>query len=225
MFNRSTFFEEDFNKKLNINLSKRVKFLGTYIDSQLTFCDHIDHVCAKLNSAYYAILSLKNTPDTEGLLSVYYSLAFSHMSYNVVSWGNAGEHSNRIFINQKRILRLIFNLEFRQTCKDLFIRNKILTFPCIYIQRCLLYVNNNRSMFARLGCSNNYRTRGIDILQIPQHRTTFFKRSPLYNCIKLYNGLPIDLRVLSGKKIVVKLKSFLLAGGFYSVRDYLLSNT
>ena len=132
MFIRNTFCQDTYEKNMNINLSNKVKFLGTQIDPQLSFSNHIDHVCAKLNSAYFALLSLKSCLDEDGLLSVYYSLAYSHMTYNVVSWGGAGTNCNRIFINQKRILRLIFNLDYRESCRDVFIQKRILTFPSIY---------------------------------------------------------------------------------------------
>ncbi|KAJ8909787.1 hypothetical protein NQ315_011197 [Exocentrus adspersus] len=56
---------------------------------------------------------------------------YSHLSYNIVIWGRAAS-VNRVFILQKRIIRLIFGIPPRQSCRDCFIRNKILTLPSIY---------------------------------------------------------------------------------------------
>ena len=65
-----------FVNSLNILIYDNHKFLGTMIDPTLTY----EYVCAELNSAYFAILNLKNTLDEVGLMSVYYSLAYSHIS-------------------------------------------------------------------------------------------------------------------------------------------------
>ena len=218
MFNRKPV--NNLEDKLNIKLSESVKFLGSLIDPQLTYSSQIDHVCSKLNSAYFAILSLKNTLDVQGLLSVYYALAFSHMANNVVCWGSA--QCNRIFICQKRILRLIFGIKARESCREIFIRRGILTFPSIYIHRCLSYLNNNRSMFQRVGSTNPYNTRGNNLLTIPCHKTSYYKNSPFYNCVTLFNKLPAELRCFSGNLFTSKVKSFLLRRGFYSVKEYLL---
>lgn len=220
MYNRRP-ISSDLEVQHGIEPSNCVKFLGTRIDPQLTFCNHIDHVCAKLNSAYFAILSLKNTLDTGGLLAVYYALAFSHLSNNIVCWGSIGTQCKRIFIIQKRILRLIFNINFRESCKETFISNKILTFPCIYIFNCLKFVNNNRYSLKKLGNAESRTTRGNDLLEVPKHKTRFFENSPLYKCTTIHNKLPIQFRALRGAVFERRVKSFLLEKAFYSVRDFL----
>ena len=188
---------DNFFIKNNIKTSNAVKFLGTYLDSTCSFDVHIEHVCAKLNSAYFATLKLKSTLSEAGLLTVYYSLVYSFASYNVIVWGWS-RLCKRVFIAQKRILRLIFNMGYRESCRSIFVEKKILTFPCIYMYKCLKFFNENRHLFTNLNSNNG--TRMKDLYVIPRHRTSFFERSPMYNCIKLYNGLAPNLRTLRGIK-------------------------
>lgn len=114
----------------NINLSHSTKLLGTHLDAKLTWDVHIEHVCNQLNKAYFAILQLKSTLDISGILNIYYALAYSHISLNIICWGSAKDR-DRVFISQKRIIRLIFSMEFNESCRRIFINKKILTTPCI----------------------------------------------------------------------------------------------
>lgn len=85
----------------NIMLSDSAKLLGTLLDSKLSWYRHIDHVCSQLNKAYFAILQLKSTLDKAGLINIYYSMAYSHISFNILAWGRAPE-CERVFICQKK---------------------------------------------------------------------------------------------------------------------------
>lgn len=208
---------------LNVKFSTKTKFLGTIIDCSLSFSDHIDCLCKKINSAYFAILSLKNTLDESGLLSVYYSLVHSHMCCNIMFWGSSSA-CDRVFVSQKRILRLIFNLQPLQTCRPLFQDQKILTVPCLYIYKCLMFVNINRNMFEGLGIATNYNTRNNNTLLIPRHKTAFYEDSPMYNCVKFYNKLPNALKALHGNKFINSVKAFLHSKAFYSVGEFINHN-
>lgn len=205
----------------NLNISDSTKFLGTHLDPQLTWTLHTDHVCNKLNSAYFAILQMKSSLDVNGLLNIYYALAYSHMSLNILSWGSTKE-IERIFINQKRIIRLIFGMKFRESCRDVFKEKGILTLPSIYILKCLTFVKQNLHIFQKSNENHSYNTRHGDLLSIPKHRTTTFKLSPLYNCIILYNSLPNEIKCITRYENFKKaVKQFLLVNAFYTVTEYI----
>lgn len=90
------------------------KVLGIFMDDDLTFESQIQYLAKKLNSAYYAILQLKSTLDIRSLINVYYAMVYSIISYNIIIWGQA-VNWHRIFIAQKRIIRLIFNIKHRDS--------------------------------------------------------------------------------------------------------------
>lgn len=103
---------------MEISRTNQAKFLGLHVDSQLTWAAHIEHVAGKLKSAYFAIVNLKTVLTTKQLLNVYYALAYSHLKYMVLCWGQATE-LGRIFILLKRIIRKIYSLSpIMETCKE-----------------------------------------------------------------------------------------------------------
>ncbi|KAJ8915341.1 hypothetical protein NQ315_008227 [Exocentrus adspersus] len=86
------------------------KLLGLIIDHNLTWSAHIDNLSKKLNKSFYAISRIGNSMPLPAVLSVYYSLVYSHLSYNVIFFGNASE-SIRLFILQKRCIQLCYMQE------------------------------------------------------------------------------------------------------------------
>lgn len=154
---------EDFNVYVNhdiIYLLVQARFLGFPLDANMAWKSNINYVWVKLNKAYFAILQLKNTCytnqliriyyaivlkntcSTNQLIHVYYAIVNSHMSYNIALWGGSSG-SVRIFIPQKRILDQIFGIKSRDTCKQIFKDQTILTFPCVNIFKCVIYIKKN----------------------------------------------------------------------------------
>ncbi len=123
----------------NIELSSQIKFLGTRIDENLSWDVQIEHVASKLSSCYFAIVQLRSVLDMNGLINVYYALGYSHIAYNIVTWGGTSDLS-RILVLQKRILRLILNLEPLTSCKPFFKKHNLLTADAIFIYKCVLFV-------------------------------------------------------------------------------------
>lgn len=195
------------------------KFLGIYIDRHLKWNSHVDEVCKKLYSSYYALSRVRYLLPLCSLMNVYYSLVFSHLSYNIMVWGNSTE-TDRVFIIQKRILRMIFNVSPRSSCRPVFLENRILTLASIFILRCLVFAKENEESFVKLSSFHSHNTRNKKILSIPKHKTSKFEMSPKYQCIKLFNHLPSNIKSLNLFKFKKVVKSLLLKKCFYSVNEY-----
>lgn len=88
-----------------IEAKQSARFLGIYLDQNLKWDSHVHSVCKKLNSSFYAISRVRNTIPLHSLINVYYSLVYSHISYNIMLWGNSSD-VDRVLIAQKRILIL-----------------------------------------------------------------------------------------------------------------------
>lgn len=75
----------------NTSLNDCVRYLETYIDTELSWTTHVDAVCKRLGSAFFGLHKLKSILNRQELLGIYYAMAYSHFSYNIVVWGQAHE--------------------------------------------------------------------------------------------------------------------------------------
>lgn len=208
------------NPLLNINFSKCVNLLGNFIDSRLSWHNQMDHICKKLSKAYYAILQLRYKMNEKALLQVYYALAYSALTYNILIWG--GVNLERVFIMQKKIIRLIFNLKYRESCRETFKKHNLLTVVSIYIYNCALYVKTNYSKFETNAVNHDYPTRNNNELRAQHHRTSLSETSPKYAGITIYNSLPVELKNINIFMFKKKLKLFLSHKCFYTLQEYFL---
>lgn len=204
-----------------VDFVDNTKFLGVHIDSNMRWQTHIDIVSKKINSGYYAILQLKSSLDNMQLINVYYALIYSAFSYNVILWGNA-TGAERILILQKRVMRLIFDLEIRKSCRQVFKNNNILTFPCVFILKSITYIKMNIHSMRQNRSFHNYSTRGGNLLRTEAHNTSLYEHSPMYTGTLLYNKLPETIRGIENTdKFKRTLKTYLISKCYYSVKDYL----
>ena len=65
------------------------KYLGVYIDKDLSWRPHIDHICKKISKACGALAKTRHYVCDDTLSSIYYALINSYVRYGVVTWGNA----------------------------------------------------------------------------------------------------------------------------------------
>ena len=82
-------------------LSDSVKSLGIFLDAKLSWCKHIDHVCSQLNKAFFAMLQLKSTLNKEGLINIYYAMAYRHISFNILAWGKVSKCKRVFYLSKK----------------------------------------------------------------------------------------------------------------------------
>lgn len=203
-----------------INFQESTKVLGVMVDANMGWKSHIEYVCGRLKSCFFVLLQLKQFLDLSTLKNIYYALAYSVISYNIGLWG-AATSSNRVLILQKRLLRLIFNIGPRESCRPIFKDHNILTVPAIYIYKTIYYVRRNVTLHA-VGELHNYSTRHGNHIRTEQHRTSMYKKNPTYAGMYLYNYLPGYIKQESEfGKFTKELKKFLLSNVFYSVDEYL----
>ena len=123
------------------------KFLGIYVDQGLTWDCHVDSVCSKLASGIYVLRQLSKYCPPQILMTAYYGVIYPHLSYGIALWGGCTNvNFSRMFILQKKAVRIIAKLKGRESCRPAFKNLKLLTLPCLYImETCLFYQNKLRS--------------------------------------------------------------------------------
>lgn len=202
---------------------KSFKLLGLFLDLSLNWKDHVSYICNKTAKHCFALKRLHH------ITSKYVSKAFYHSSfesvirYGIICWGNSTE-ATRIFILQKRAIRCMFGLKFRETCKPIFIKEKIFTLPCLFILESLKFVKNNISSFNFQNLHHEYNTRHGHNLQYDMHRMELYKSNPYYTGAVLYNKLPDRFKECSSKKFIKMVKDVLLTHAFYSVNEFMMYN-
>lgn len=205
-----------------ISPSTTSKFLGLHIDSRLTFYTQMDAVCGRLGSGIFVLNRLATFANTDVLLSAYYGLVYPYLTYGVEVWGHECVRTHFIFKLQKRAVRSIFKKPFRFHCKSLFVENKILTFPSIYIHAAVKYVHNNIRKLHVEDSTHTYNLRSRGNITIPKHKTGFFQNHLTYSGIRLYNSLPEHLKTERDPRVFARgVKQLLLRLSCYSVKEFL----
>jgi hypothetical protein len=142
------------------------------------------------------------------------------MKYGIIFWGNSNG-APKVFIVQKKILRIIYNLKPRDSCRELFQLKQMMTMYSLYIYSLILFVINNGDLESN-SAIHGYNTRNKNNFHPTNLNLTKVKKGPYYSCIKMYNHLPNSIKVHNHNihKFKIILKEFFLKHPFYSLEEY-----
>jgi hypothetical protein len=178
-------------------------------------------ISSKILTACYLLRRLKLTVSPHSLLLIYHSLLHSHLSYGILFWG-ASPAANRIFILQKRAIRILADISRRISCKPHFTQLRILTLPSTLIQAAATFVFNNPDRFPKNSSIHSHSTTSNKKVHNKTHNTQFLQKSPQYLCATIFNNLPPQIKSASTfGEFSSMIKSFLLSSSFYSLCEYL----
>ena len=109
------------------------KFLGVYIDSKLTWKDHIDHIALKVARGIGAINRAKHILPRNLLSVLYYTMIHPYLSYCNIIWGSASAIVlNKLKVLQKRVLRIMSNSYYLEHSNPLFLKFGLLKLEDIH---------------------------------------------------------------------------------------------
>ena len=201
--------------KFTIQEKNEIKYLGVILDASLSWQQQIDKLIKKLNRATAMMYKARPYVNKNTMLTLYYSLIYSHLNYATEVWGNASRTNiNRILTIQKRTVRMISNEDIRlenyalPESGPLFKNLKIMKIESIYKMKILTFVykclnNNSYSKFAnwfhKINNAYDYITRSSSNqnLVLPRARTTNYGiKSIKFNGVKLWNELPPAFKIL-----------------------------
>lgn len=143
------------------------------------------------------------------------------MSYGIIFWGVFKQNLDKIFVIQKRCLRIMAKVPRGTHCRPFFKTLKILTAPCVVIYKCAIFVKTNRGLFPSV--PNNRPTRqGLGKVIVPVNNYCSTDKGPLSFAPKIYNALPEDIRLERRLGIFkTKLQELLVDRAFYSIEEFL----
>ena len=116
-----------------LNEVKHTKFLGVIIDSELSWKNHIDFVCSKIAKNIGIMRKARSIFSQDTLLSLYYSFIYPYISYCIHVWGSTFHtFVNKVFLLQKRVIRIIAGVNRRTHSKPIFQSLSILSVDKLY---------------------------------------------------------------------------------------------
>jgi hypothetical protein len=162
-------------------------FLGVTLDSTLSWQGHISKMIKKLNSACFAIRSLKVLLTIDDLKTVYFAYVHSVITYGITFWGNA-TNSKNVLIIQKRMIRIIMSVNAKAS---------------VHISLLLLVVKNMH-LFVLNTEVHIINTQQSINLHVPSIKLAKCKNGFYYMGIVIFNHLPCNLWELSSDYIKFK---------------------
>ena len=196
-----------------------IKFLGLIIDNKLSWKGHIDHIIPKLSSACYCIRTVKPYVAHNTLKTIYHSYFHSIMTYGLLFWGSSAE-STKILKLQKKVVRIMMGYKNNQSCRDLFVKLKILPLPSQYILSLLMFLNKNKNHFTVNSEIHHYATRQQSNFHQPVANLTKYQKGIGYLGVKVFNKLPLYIKEEfdNTRKFKQSVKDFLIGKPFYSLQ-------
>ena len=125
--------------KLNINdtqitVTDQTKFLGVILDQKLQWKTHIQYIASKISRGIGIINKARYKVDTQTMVLMYYMFIYPYLIYNNIVWGNAAKtHLDKLLILQKRVVRIICHLGYRDHTEISFNQLEILNIYKLYI--------------------------------------------------------------------------------------------
>ena len=175
------------------------RFLGVYINENLSWVDHIAHLRKKISRGIGIICKARRLLSKEACLTLYHSFIFPFLSYCVEVWGGTFvTHLHPLLVLQKRAVRLLTNSHSRTHAAPLFLQLKILPLQQIYeffLSKFVFRFHAHllprpfHDFFIQNYQIHTIRTRNIHKFQIPKFRLTVSQHSVRFMGAKLYNQL------------------------------------
>lgn len=180
--------------------TETIKFLGLYIDENLDWSRHVNHVNSTIALGLYSLKQVKNMLPTRTLIQLYNSLIHPHISYGSIVWGNA---QNKIVKKtntlHKCIIRTVCSAGYNSHTEPLLKKYNILTVEDLYKYNICIFLHQyNHGQLPSSFCGtfqhnydiqSAYQTRNSHLFHVPLYRSSTLQRNPLYSFPKIWNEI------------------------------------
>ena len=181
-----------------------LQFLGVIIDEHLSWKNHITHISAKLSRSIGILSRLKYILPFNVLKMLYNSIIVPHLNYCNVIWGHTFKsYLEKLYLLQKRAIRIITKSDYRLPAGPLFVKLGVLPVYELIKFHTLLFMfklqNENfpsipSIKFILNSDIHSYSTRQRNNLRLPRNRTTRACNSFYRVGIKEWNSLNIQIK-------------------------------
>ena len=179
---------------IKIDIVNNYKFLGIYLDSQMTYKKHINYLSNKLSKIIYTIKKISFL-DTKNFILLYNSFYLSNLSYGIEVWSN----TTKLIMLQKKVIRII-NKQIIDKSKlplirlthtgPFFFLNNILKFEDLIIYRNTLLIYNFLNNKYKLDYNSYFKLNKLkNKFILPLMKSNKLKNTIFFKGPKLYNEL------------------------------------
>ena len=178
------------------------KFLGIIINQTLSWKNHTQLIRQKINKNIGIIRKIRLSIPMSVLVTLYYTLIHPYLSYCNLIWAlDRTMYLDKLFISQKKAIRLITNSTYNAHTDPLFSKLSILTvFQLNDLQiGCFVYqcINNLLptkfcAMFKKNASIHLYNTRQTDCLHFEYRRLCLRSNTVRHYGVSLWNSLTDD---------------------------------
>ena len=184
-------------------------FLGVFLDANLKFNLHIQHITEKISKSIGIMFKLSKIVPAKVMKTLYYSLVHSYLVYCNCVWGGTfSSHLSGLVVLHKRVIRLVSNSSFRAHTNNLFLSLGILKLQELHESRLTVYVYKNLGKFTTFDTN----TRGSSNLRPEFQRLRLCQHSVNFSGPNCWNSLPADVKSIGS---ILRFKK--------SVKNHLLS--
>ena len=190
-----------------INMTNCAKFLGLYIDKNLTWHTHLSHLIEKLHTNRWMLSLGKHSLNQICLKNIYHSHIQLHISYGLSVWGSmiTQQKINEIFNIQKQCVQIIAGLRKTDNTSYLFSELRILKIKdLIHLGMCKLghnishkhYPSPILNLFVKFGGRkvHRYPMQNKHVPNVQRHYSELYNKSFICKSITAYNVLPQKLK-------------------------------
>ncbi|CAK1577919.1 unnamed protein product [Parnassius mnemosyne] len=190
-----------------IPYSNKVKNLGLYLDSCMSWTSQINEVSRKMFAALSSLRRLRNFLPTVTKVTLAQSLLLPILDYADICYLDITEEQlNKLERIQNLCIRFIFGLrkydhisEFRKQLKWLPIRLRrnthiLSTLYSVLFNPSTPHYLKDRFQYLSL-THNRFLRSSVNLsLSTPSHSSSFFKKSFTVTAVRLWNSLPLHIR-------------------------------
>lgn len=198
-----------------INRVYQTKYLGLYLDTNLSWVTHIDYLRKKLSSVVGVLNRLRKVVDYKSLKSIYYALAYSHLKYADIIWSCCTQDKlNSLSIIQNKIIRALYGFSYDTSRYTMYKEAQLLPLKETIQMSLIIYgyqILNNSMHTAnvievkRNENIHNYKTRTASSLHLHSVNTSTYGLNSLkYRAIKAYNEISVSLKNVSNISLLKK---------------------
>uniref|UniRef100_A0A3B3B6W1 Reverse transcriptase domain-containing protein n=1 Tax=Oryzias melastigma TaxID=30732 RepID=A0A3B3B6W1_ORYME len=184
-----------------INNVSEVKFLGVILDNKLSWKLHIDYISKKISKNIGILYKVKRILDKDALHILYCSLIAPYLLYCNEVWGKACKcYSNRLILQQKKVMRIINHTGPRQHTHELFVKSNILKFSdLVQLNTAVtMWKIKNRLVPDHICCKfkliTDDKNRRKGDFYLPYVRTSLRQRGFVFTGIKVWNSLITEIK-------------------------------